>query len=258
MSFEGKVAIVTGSGHGMGREAAKLLAERGASVVCNDINPTCEAVAEKINSTGGTALPIIADITDANAVKAMINKTVEKFGTIDILINNAYTTFGPRHPRIEDTKEEDWYRTIDICLHGHFHCTRFAVPYMRKKRYGKIVFMGSGAGIAWSRTGKHAYATAKAAIMGLTRQLAKELAPLNINVNCIAPGLIDTYPEERPPFEEMTSEQKIEEQKILDSIPAGRRGQAIELARVMVFLASDDASYIHGQTLNVDGGHWMK
>ncbi len=129
---------------------------------------------------------------------------------------------------------------------------------MKKQLYGKIVNVGSGAGVVWSRTGIHAYASAKAGLGGLTRQLAKELAAFNINVNCVAPGLVNTYPERRIKPEDMTPDQRIDYEKTLDSIPARRIGTPIEIATAIAFFASDDASYIHGQTLLVDGGHWMK
>jgi len=258
MSFKGKVALVTGSGHGIGEATAKLLAEQGASVVCNDKAPTCERVAEEINARGGKAIAFVADITDARGVKAMIEKTVEVFGRLDILINNAGWWGVPRNQPIEEVKVEDWNRVLDVNLNGHFHCVRFAVPYMKKQGYGKIVNVGSGAGVVWSRTGIHAYATAKAALGGLTRQLAKELAAKNINVNCVAPGLVNSYPERTVKPEDMTPEQRAEHEKTLEDIPARRIGTPIDIAKVIVFMASDDASYIHGQTLLVDGGHWMK
>jgi len=258
MSLKGKVAIVTGAGHGIGKATAAFLAEQGASVICNDRAPTCENVAKEINASGGKAMPFIADITDAEAVKAMVEKTVEVFGRLDILINNAGWWGVPRNQPIEDVKAEDWNRVIDVNLNGHFHCIRFAVPYMKKQGYGKIVNVGSGAGVVWSRTGIHAYSAAKAALGALTRQLAKELAGLNINVNCVAPGLVNSCPERTVKPEDMTPEQRAEHERTLESIPARRIGTPMDIAKVIVFMASDDASYIHGQTLLVDGGHWMR
>jgi len=258
MSFKGKVALVTGAGHGIGEATAKLLAERGAAVVCNSISESCRNVAEEINKNGGRAIAFVADIADANAVKAMVERTVQEFGRLDILINNAGWWGVPRHQRIEDVKEEDWKRMLDVNLNGHFHCVRFAVPYMKRNAYGKIVNVSSGAGVVWSRTGIHAYTAAKAALGGLTRQLAKELGPLNINVNCVAPGLVRSRPERMAGAEEMTAEQRAEYERTLESIPLKRFGTPIDIATAIVFMASDEASYIQGQTLLVDGGHWMK
>jgi 3-oxoacyl-[acyl-carrier protein] reductase len=258
MSFRGKVALVTGAGHGIGEATAKLLAERGAAVVCNSKSTSCERVASEIRARGGTAIAFVADISDEISVKAMIDRTIREFGRLDILINNAGWWNVPRHQNIEDVRTEDWNRVLDVNLNGHFHCIRYAVPHMKKQGYGKIVNVGSGAGVVWSRTGIHAYAAAKAALGALTRQLAKELAALNINVNCVAPGLVRTRSEGKNELRDMTPEQRAEYEKTIESIPARRIGTPMDIAKVIVFMASDDASYIHGQTLLVDGGHWMK
>ena len=258
MSFEGRVAIVTGAGHGIGEATAKLLADRGASVLCNSRSESCSRVPEEIRTRGGKALHFVADITDADAVKEMVDAAVEAFGRLDILVNNAGWWGVPRHQNVEDVDIEDWMRVLDVNLTGYFNCIRFAAPYMKRQGYGKIVNVGSGAGVVWSRTGIHAYASAKAGLGGLTRQLAKELAAFNINVNCVAPGLVDTYPERRAEPEDITPEQRADHEKTLESIPARRLGAPMDIAYVIAFMASDEAGYIHGQTLLVDGGHWMK
>ena len=258
MSFKGKVALITGAGHGIGEATAKLLASEGASVVCNSKSESCVRVSKEINNSGGKAIHFVADITDAGLVEEMINATLERFGRVDILINNAGWWRVPSHQPIEEVKPEDWQRVLDVNLTGHFNCIRFAVPHMKRQGYGKIVNVGSGAGVVWSRTGIHAYASAKAGLGGLTRQLAKELAAQNINVNCVAPGLVFTNLDRIVKPEDMTPEQKANRERTLDSIPARRIGIPIDLANVIVFMASDEAGYIHGQTLLVDGGHWMK
>jgi 3-oxoacyl-[acyl-carrier protein] reductase len=255
MSFKGRVALVTGAGHGIGEATAKLLAQKGAAVVCNSKSDSCKRVAEEISEAGGKSFAFVADITDAGLVEEMIKATVERFGRLDILVNNAGWWRVPRHQPIEEVKFEDWSRVLEVNLTGHFNCIRFAVPHMKRQGYGKIVNVGSGAGVVWSRTGIHAYASAKAALGGLTRQLAKELAVLNINVNCVAPGLVYTNLDRIVKPEDMTPEQRAEREKTLDSIPARRIGTPIDLANVIVFMASDEASYIQGQTLL---GHWMK
>jgi len=236
MSFNGRVALVTGAG--IGEATAKLLAQKGAAVVCNSKSDSCKRVAEEISETGGKSFAFVADITDSDAIKAMVDKTIEVYGRLDVLVNNAGWWRVPRHQPIEEVKLEDWSRVLEVNLTGHFNCIRFAVPHMKKQGYGKIVNVGSGAGVVWSRTGIHAYASAKAGLGGLTRQLAKELAAI------------------KP--ENMTPEQRAEREKTLDSIPARRIGTPMDLANVIVFMASDEASYIQGQTLLVDGGHWMK
>jgi len=258
MSFNGRVALVTGAGHGIGEATAKLLAQKGAEVVCNSKSESCKRVAEEISGAGGKSFAFVADITDSDAVKAMVDKTIEVYGRLDILVNNAGWWRVPRHQPIEEVRFEDWSRVLEVNLTGHFNCIRFAVPHMKRQGYGKIVNVGSGAGVVWSRTGIHAYASAKAGLGGLTRQLAKELAAQKINVNCVAAGLVNSYPERAVKPEDMTPEQRANRERTLDSIPARRIGTPMDLANVIVFMASDEAGYIHGQTLLVDGGHWMK
>ena len=256
--FDGKVALVTGAGHGIGEATAKLLAKKRAFVVCNSKSDSCKRVADEINATSGTAIHSIADITDTIAVKKMVNTAVEQFEHLDILINNAGWWGVQRHQPIDEVRKEDWDRVLDVNLTGHFNCVKHVVPHMKNQNYGKIVNVGSGAGVVWSRTGIHAYAAAKAGLGALTRQLALELSTFNINVNCVAPGLVYTHPERIIKPEKMTPEQKVEHEEILKSIPVRRIGKPIDIANVIVFMASDEASYIQGQTLLVDGGHWMK
>jgi len=258
MSFKGKVALITGAGHGIGEATAKLLASEGASVVCNSKSESCVRVSKEINASGGTAIHFVADITDADLVEEMIRATVERFGRLDVLVNNAGWWRVPRHQPVEEVSFEDWSRVLEVNLTGHFNCIRFAVPHMKRQGYGKIVNVGSGAGVVWSRTGIHAYASAKAGLGGLTRQLAKELAAQNINVNCIAPGLVYTNPDRIVKPEDMTPEQRKEHEELIDWIPARRVGKPDDIAKAIVFMASDDAEYIHGQTLIADGGVWMK
>jgi 3-oxoacyl-[acyl-carrier protein] reductase len=258
MSFKEKVALVTGAGHGIGEATAKLLSERGATVICNSQSDSCRRVAREIIESGGKASYFIADVTEVDAVKKMVEETAAKYGRLDILINNAGWWDVPKHQKVEDVKKEDWDRVLDINLTGQFNCIRFAAPYMRRQRYGKIVNVGSGAGVVWSRTGIHAYAASKAGLGGLTRQLALELAELNINVNCVAPGLVHTGKGRAAMSEVMTPEEKADYAEFIESVPAKRLGTPLDIANVIVFMASDEASYIHGQTLLVDGGCFMK
>ena len=248
----GKVVLVTGAGRGIGNATAKLLAERGAAVICNSLTETCGKTAEEIVSSGGRAVAIRADVADAKAVEEMVAESISKLGTIDILINNAGFWNVPFNPKIEEVREEDWNRVLAVNLTGAFNCCRFVVPYMRKKRYGKIVNIGSGAGLVWSRTGIHAYAASKAGLMGFTHQLAKELGPFGINVNCVSPGLVWTNPEKGIGCEELTAKEAP------GQIPLGRLGDPIDIAYAVAFMVSDEASWITGQTLEVDGGRWMK
>jgi 3-oxoacyl-[acyl-carrier protein] reductase len=254
MSFTGKVALVTGSGQGIGKATAILLAQRGASIVCNSTSETCEQTAKEISATGGKAIAIRADVADTNAVEEMVAHAMKEFKHIHILVNNAGGTKPvPADPKIEDINEEDWDRVMAVNLKGTYNCIKFVVPDMRKMKYGKIINVGSGAGIMWSRSGVHPYAAAKAGVMGFTRQLAKELGPLGINVNCVAPGLIQVRPRT-----DRNQSAYYEKAKLSETVALGRPGQPIEVANVIAFFASDDASYVTGQTIIVDGGHWMK
>ena len=258
MSFKDKVALVTGAGHGIGEATAKLLAEREATLICNSQSDSCRRVAGEINASGGKATYFIADVTDADTVKKMVDETAAKYGRLDILINNAGWWDVPKHQNVEDVKKEDWDRVLDVNLTGQFNCIRFAAPYMRRQRYGKIVNVGSGAGVVYSRTGIHAYAASKAGLGGLTRQLALELAEHNINVNCVAPGLVYTGKGRAATSQGMTPEEEADYAEFIESVPAKRLGTPLDIANVIVFMASDEASYIHGQTLLVDGGRFMK
>lgn len=174
--FDGKVALITGAGRGIGRSTAKVLAERGATLVCNSITDNCGKVAKEIVAAGGKAISFRGDVADSKAVDMMVKEATQELGKIDILVNNAGFWNVPYHTPIENVREDDWDRIIAINLKGAFNCCRSVVPGMRKRRYGKIVNIGSGAGLVWSRTGIHAYAASKAGLMGFTRQLAKELS----------------------------------------------------------------------------------
>lgn len=277
MNFEGKVAIITGASTGIGRETAKQLAMKGAIVVINararkpgrqeprrrGSFVLAKKVAEEIRSMGGKAIAIEADVTNREAVDKMVSEVIDKFGKIDILINNAGKSYGPRHPHLgfprdpdeppplEDLSYEDWHRNIDTNFNAVFYMCKAVVPHMRKRKYGKIINVSSGAGRMYSRTGITAYAAAKAGQIGFTRQLAKDVARDGIYVNCIAPGLIQKDPNKFP------YEDTVGKEAILESIPLGRTGTVEEAAKAIVFLVSDDASYIVGQTLGVDGGRWM-
>ena len=168
-------------------------------------------------------------------------------------INNSLPA--PRHyyAKVEDVKYEDWDKNIALNLTGAFNMCKAVVPYMRKQKYGKIVNLGSGAGVMWSRSGIHGYAAGKAGVMGFTRQLALDVGPDGINVNCASPGLIWTHPERGYPYEKDAGGRD----EVHKDIPLKRVGMPEEMAKAIVFLASDEASYITGQTIRVDGGHWM-
>jgi len=249
MRFTDKIAIVTGGGRGIGKAIAIRLAQEGAKVVVVDKNQdTATSTVESIKEAGGQAAPIAADVTQSEDVRRMARTTVERFGTIDILVNNVgLFTFEP----FLDTSEDVWDNLIAINLKSTILCCRAALEEMTKKKYGKIVNISSDAAKIGVAT-QAAYTAAKAGVMGLTRTLAREMARHNINVNCVCPGLVDT---------ELTAEltglaPEIRE-KMIKAIPFRRMAQPEEIAAAVCFLASDDAGYITGQSLSVNGGQSM-
>jgi len=247
MKVKNKIAIVTGSGRGIGKSTVLELAKEGAKVVVSDIDiKECQNVCDEIKKIGSDAIAVKCDISKKSDVDAMIKKTMQKFQKIDILINNAGVVL--MKPFVEMT-EKDWDFVLDINLKGVFLCTNAVVKQMIKQKSGKIISVASTAGeVGFMNTS--AYCASKAGIINLTRELALELSPHNINVNAIAPGVIATKM-----TEDMLKDKKTKE-VLLASTPLGRVGQPEEIGKAAVFLASDDSNFITGHTLVVDGG-WL-
>ena len=247
MHLDGHVAIVTGASRGIGRAIAIALANVGAKVVINYAGnaAAAEEVRKTITDKGGDAITFQADIANAEAVDSLVKKTVETYGKIDILVNNAGIT---RDTLLMRMKDEDWDAVINTNLKGVFYCTKAVSKIMMKQRSGKIINMTSVVGLM-GNAGQANYAAAKAGVIGFTKSMAKELASRGITVNAIAPGFIAT---------DMThglSEQV--KSDLATKIPLGRLGTAEDVAAAAVFLATESANYITGQTLNVDGGMVM-
>lgn len=247
MLLEGKVAIVTGASRGIGRSVAIALAKAGAKVVINYAGNAAAAAEVKtiIEAAGGESLLMQADVAKDEAVAAMVKQTMETFGRIDILVNNAGIT---RDNLLMRMKEEDWDAVLNTNLKGVFMCTKQISKVMMKQRTGKIVNMTSVVGLM-GNAGQSNYAAAKAGVIGFTKSMAKELASRGITVNAIAPGFINTD------MTAVLSEQVKE--GLATKIPAGRLGDPEDVAAAVLFLVSDSANYITGQTLNVDGGMVM-
>ncbi|MCM3709973.1 3-oxoacyl-[acyl-carrier-protein] reductase [Sporosarcina luteola] len=245
--FEGKSAIVTGASRGIGREIAILLGKEGARVAVNysGSKEKAEEVVELIKQSGGDAFAIQANVSDAEQVKEMIDETLKTFGSIDMLVNNAGIT---RDNLLMRMKEDEWDDVININLKGVFLCTKAVTRQMMKQRAGKIVNLASIVGVI-GNPGQANYVAAKAGVIGLTKTTARELATRNITVNAVAPGFITTDMTEALP-EEVKAQ-------MLGSIPLGKLGSAEDVAGAVAFLLSDDANYITGQTINVDGGMVM-
>ena len=247
MLLANKTALVTGASRGIGRAVAIELARAGARIAVNYAgnHAAAEEVVALIESAGGEAFPVQADVGDAAAVSAMVKAVMERFGTIDILVNNAGIT---RDNLIMRMKEEEWDAVMHTNLKGIFNCTKVVSRLMMKQRYGRIVNMTSVVGVM-GNAGQSNYAAAKAGVIGFTKSMAKELASRNINVNAVAPGFIST---------DMTA--NLPEQAKADlmvQIPLQKLGTPEDVAAAVLFLVSPGADYITGQTLHVDGGMVM-
>lgn len=245
--LEGKVALVTGASRGIGKEIALQLAKAGAKVAVNYAGSEAKAneVVDQIKANGGDAFVVQADVANADSVNEMIKEVIAKFGSLDILVNNAGIT---RDNLLMRMKEEEWDAVINTNLKGVFLCTKAVTRQMMKQRKGRIINIASIVGVS-GNPGQANYVAAKAGVIGLTKTTAKELASRNITVNAIAPGFITT-----DMTDELTEEVKTE---MLKLIPLARFGSPDDIANVVRFLASDDSSYITGQTIHVDGGMVM-
>jgi 3-oxoacyl-[acyl-carrier protein] reductase len=247
MLLEGKIAIVTGAGAGLGRSMALELAREGASVAVWDILlGAARETQREIEKLGQKSLAQAVDVADGKAVLSSVDEVAARWERIDILINNAGIC---RKEAIETISEDQWDRIMAVNLKGTFLCSRSVMPFMKRQRAGRIINMGSVAGkVGGIAAGAH-YAASKAGVMCFTKSLARELAPFNVTVNGIAPGVIET---------DMTrSLSGGEWNDYLSGIPLGRIGQARDVARVAVFLASDDAAYLTGEIIDVNGGQFM-
>jgi 2-hydroxycyclohexanecarboxyl-CoA dehydrogenase len=244
--FEDKVAIVTGAASGIGQATALRLALEGAAVVIADVNAEgAGSVAAAISEQGGRALALHVDVTDAPGVRAMTERAIDSFGKVDILVSNAGWD---RAAPFADTDEELWDRVIAINYRGHLAICHAVLPYMRERGWGRIVTVASDAGRVGS-SGEVVYSGAKGAVIAFTKGLAREVARFGINVNCVAPGLVDT-----PLLAGITEGHEKLIAAIVRSIPLGRTGVPEEIAAAICFFASPDAAYITGQTLSVNGG----
>lgn len=253
MGFKNKVAIVTGSARGIGEATAWAFAKRGATAVIVDINGEgAEKVAADIRAKGHNAIAFTVDVSKKNDVEAMVEQVFEKYGHIDILVNNAFVSGG--YAIVTETSDETWARVLAVNLTGYFNCAKAVAKKMIPQKSGKIVNISSGAGVSGSLSSGVQYPASKAGVIGLTKGLAGDLAPFGINVNCITPGLIKTWkPEEISTREGGWTLEKVE-RYIKVEVPLKRVGEPEDIAETVVFLASDGASYIVGEVINVDGG----
>ena len=247
MNLEGKVALVTGASRGIGREIALELAREGCNIAVNYSGSEAKAneVVDEINGLGREAIAVQCNVSDSDAVQAMVKETIGQFGSVDILVNNAGIT---RDNLLMRMKEAEWDDVININLKGVFLCTKAVTRQMMKQRSGRIINISSIVGVS-GNPGQANYVAAKSGVIGLTKTTARELAPRGITVNAIAPGFISTDMTDQLP-EDVRNE-------MLKQIPLSRFGDPQDIAKVVTFVASESASYMTGQTLHIDGGMVM-
>jgi len=247
-SFKGKTVIITGSGQGIGAAIAKLFAVRGANVAINDVNhEASNNTVEEIKASGGVAVFFPADITKEEEVKTMIKKAVATFGSVDILVNNAGIM---KTLKTEELTVENWDKTLSVNLKGAFICCKAVLKIMKEKSFGKIINISSLAGESGGITVAVDYSASKAGMLALTKKIALEVAEFNINVNAIAPGTTQT-----PMIDAMSDKEQI---ALTNKIPLKRFGLPEDIAYATCFLASEEASFITGATLDVNGGLLMR
>lgn len=253
-SLTGRAAFVTGAGQGIGEAIALALAADGAAVAVVDLNgEKAAAVAAGINGSGGRAVGVTCDVSDPAQVERAVRETREALGPITVLVNTAGGMLGAKKRPIEEVPDHEWHQVVAVNLTGCFYTARAIVPDMKAANWGRIINITSGAGRSHSRTGIHAYTASKAGAHGLTRQLAVELGGFGITSNAVAPGMV-LSPLGRSEMARRTEEQR---QKVVESIALGRLAEPHEIADAVAFLASPKGGYITGQTIGVDGGHWM-
>ncbi len=250
--FEGKTAVVTGAAHGFGRAIALALVERGASVWA------CDVLGDELNETrrlcqglDGNCNVKVVDVRERAAVRGFVAEIAARDGSVDILVNNAGGVLGQVGRPLEDISEEDWDSIFEVNARGAFYFAQAVAPGMKAQRYGRIVNISSGAGLGVSLTGIQAYAAAKAAQIGLTRQLAHELGAWGITVNNIAPGFVLSNPNSIRQFEAYGEQGQ---RALVERFALKRLGAAEDIAHGVLFFASDYAGWVTGQVLSVDGG----
>lgn len=256
IDLHNRVALVTGAAHGFGRAICALLGSCGAAVWAVDL--LADELAETaalVQRSGAACTPHICDISDANAVRALVAQVIQDAGRVDILVNNAGGVCGQVGQPVEDVSDAAWNTVLQVNLSGAFYCIRAVAPIMKQQRQGRIVNISSGAGRSYSLTGIQAYASAKAGQIGLSRQMAKELGAWNITVNTIAPGFVRSNPTTERQWQAMGDDYQ---QRLIDGLALKRLGTPEDIAHGVLFFVSDMAGWVTGQTISIDGGSHMQ
>lgn len=252
LRFDGRTALVTGAAHGFGRAIALGLAELGAAVFASDVlEAELQETARLGREAGADVRVATVDVSDPAAVERWVAAAREATGRIDVLVNDAGGVLGQVGRPLEEVPVEDWRRIVAVNLDGAFHTSRAVAPAMKAARWGRIVNISSGAGLGVSLTGIQAYASAKAGQIGLTRQLAHELGAWGITVNAIAPGFVRSNPTTERQWQSYGEEGQ---RKLVEGIAMKRLGTPQDIVNAVLFFASEQAGWITGQTLSVDGG----
>ena len=242
MNINGQTALITGAGRGIGKTIAVKLAESGSDIAVADMNPVSDDVLSEIEKNGSKCLTFQVDVTDVESVDSMVKQIIDAVGGIHILVNNAGITQDNLFMRM---KPEQWSQVIDVNLNGVFHVTKAVIRTMVKQHSGKIINISSVVGFS-GNPGQVNYSSTKSALLGFTKSLSREVGTRGITVNAVAPGFINTA---------MTQAlNESQQEAILNQIPLGRMGEAEDIANAVAFLASDEASYITGTVLHVNGG----
>ncbi len=255
LDLAGRVVIVMGAAHGIGKAICAILAGSGARIWAVDLlEDGLAGTVAAVSAAGGNCRALVADLTDAAAVARLVERVVAEEGRIDILVNNAGGVVGQVGRPIEEITDEGWDAVVKANLYSTFYCIRAVAPTMKGQGGGRIVNISSGAGRSVSLTGIQAYASAKAGQLGLTRQMAHELGPWQITVNAIAPGFIRSNPTTERQWEALGEERQ---RQLVDAIALRRLGAPEDIARGVLFFASDLAGWVTGQTISIDGGRHM-
>lgn len=256
MRFKDKVAVITGGGSGLGATYAREMAREGAAVVAIDITPP-EALLGELEALGAEALGVQADVTQEEEVRKAVEQAVSRFGRIDILVNNAGGGRVPRREGVDDVIDlVQWRKLMEMNLSSAVFCCNYVAPHMRRRKYGRIVNVSSRAArsVGWFSAVSTGYITSKIGVIGLTRDLASRLGPDGINVNCIVPAFVVSSPSMQARWDSMSES---EHQRLIAETPLRRLPRPEEISNVVLFLASDEASYVTGASIDVNGGSTM-